>query len=84
MFGYHDVPDCPFDIWSPVKTNNAVENRAFSPYCKHTQECEDIVQSIRRGIYSFELDDDFSQSDLDYIKKRLKDYGIFYVNLKLY
>ena len=87
MFGYHDVSsDCDFDIWSPNPTawgENAIENRAFSPFCKHMQECDDVVAAIVRGETSFTLDDDFNQSDLDYINHRLSnEYGI-YANLTL-
>ena len=83
MFGYHDSDRCMFDLWSPVDTNNAIENRAFSPYCKHMQECDDVVAAIVRGETSFTLDDDFNQSDLDYINHRLSnEYGI-YANLTL-
>ena len=85
MFGYHDKPNCMFDLWSPNPTrwgDNAIENRAFSPYCKHMQECEDVIAAIRRGQTSFTLDDDFDQSDLDYINQRLSEYGIV-ANLSL-
>jgi len=85
MFGYHDEPNCMFDLWSPNPMrwgDNAIENRAFSPYCKHMQECEDVVAAIRRGQTSFTLDDDFDQSDLDYINQRLSEYGIV-ANLSL-
>lgn len=79
MFGYRDSNHCISDIWSPNPTrwgDNAIENRAFSPYCKHIQECEDIIQMILAGGTNFELDDDFGQSDLDYINSRLREYGI--------
>ena len=80
MFGYHDASDCSFDIWSPNPTawgDNAIENRVFSAYCKHMQECDDIVAAIARGETSFSLDDDFCQADLDYINHRLSsEYGI--------
>ena len=49
MLGYHDSPYCSTDIWSPTPTRwgyNAIENRAFSPFCKHQQECEDIINMI--------------------------------------
>ncbi len=82
MFGYHDVPNCVFDIWSPA-ARSVIENRAFSAYCKHQQECEDIIQAIRFGYTDFDLDDCFNESDLKYIKRRLVEYGI-HVNLTLY
>ena len=56
----------------------ATENRAFSPYAKHTQELEDVIQmtlaAARRGEtnLSIELDDDFSDEDLAYIQKEVQ------------
>ena len=92
MFGYHDHDRCAFDLWSPVDTNEwhphqleipnhpcATENRAFSPYAKHTQECEDIVAAVVEAARSgeiqmtFDLDDCFSESDCEYIKRRILD-----------
>lgn len=81
MFGYHDSDRCAFDIWSPVDDPKecAIENRAFSPYAKHTQECEDIVAAVveaaRNGAtqMTFDLDDSFSESDCEYIKRRISD-----------
>ena len=55
---------------------HATENRAFSPYAKHMQEVEDVISMIidnfDRGNMnmSFELDDDFSESDLNYIRQK--------------
>ena len=57
--------------------HNATENRAFSPYAKHMQEVEDVIRMIidnfDRGNMnmSFELDDDFSESDLNYIRQKV-------------
>ena len=73
IFGYHDSDRCVFDLWSPVDDPSgcAVENRAFSPYAKHTQEVEDIIDALVHadaGNYTIDVDDDLSQSDLDYIK----------------
>lgn len=83
MFGYHDDDRCNFDLWSPRDDQGiwhphskpgmptAVENRAFSPYAKHTQEIEDIIDALVQadaGNYTIDVDDDLSQSDLDYIK----------------
>ena len=79
MLGYHDSPYCSFDLWSPNPTrwgNNAIENRAFSPYCKHQQECEDVIRDILNGATSFSLDDDFDESDLEYINNELLKHGI--------
>lgn len=76
MFGYHDSDRCYTDLWSPVDDPNgcAVENRAFSPYAKHTQEVEDIIDALVQadaGNYTIDVDDDLSQSDLDYIKSEV-------------
>lgn len=76
MFGYHDDDRCYTDFWSPKDDPNgcAVENRAFSPYAKHTQEVEDIIDALVQadaGNYTIDVDDDLSQSDLDYIKSEI-------------
>ena len=81
MFGYHDSPTCSFDLWSPNPTrwgDNAIENRAFSPFCKHTQEILDVVEMICAGAdaSSIELDDDFSENDLAEIDRLLRERGI--------
>ena len=79
MFGYHDSPSCKFDLWSPNPTrwgDNAIENRAFSPFCKHTQEILDVVEMICAGTPSIELDDDFSESDLAEVNRLLRERGI--------
>lgn len=77
MFGFCNDPQCEFDIWSPVPNSTAIENRAFSAFCKHTTERDEIVERIVAGDTNITLDDDFSERDLDYIKNRLKDeYGI--------
>lgn len=90
MFGYHDSDRCLFDLWSPVDDTihhsfsgpgfpHATENRAFSPYAKHTQEIEDIIDMIvdryNCGDMNFDidLDDDLSQDDLDYISEKVKE-----------
>ena len=55
----------------------ATENRAFSPYAKHQQELDDIVQiSIQKFLsgesnFTLEVDDDFSEGDLAYIEKEI-------------
>ena len=75
MFGYHDDDRCYTDLWSPKDDPGcAVENRAFSPYAKHTQEVEDIIDALVHadaGNYTIDVDDDLSQSDLDYIKSEV-------------
>ena len=79
MFGYHDSDRCLFDLWSPVDDPNgcAIENRSFSPYAKHEQEKEDVIQMIleaaRNGkdAFSIQLDDDFSDEDIKYIKEEV-------------
>ncbi len=81
MFGYHDSPYCSTDIWAPNPTawgNNAIENCAFSPYTKHSQEVEDVIQMIANGYSGgIETDDDFSEGDMRYIENELYNrYGI--------
>ena len=81
MFGYHDSPYCSTDIWAPQPETwgyNAIENRAFSPYVKHTQEVEDIVKMIGAGhIGGIECDDDMSTDDMRYIEQEVyKRYGM--------
>ena len=79
MFGYHDSNRCIFDLWSPVDDPNgcAIENRAFSPYSKHEQEKEDVIQMILEAAvngstdFSIQLDDDFSDEDIEYIKEEV-------------
>ena len=79
MFGYHDSNRCIFDLWSPVDDPHgcAVENRAFSPYTKHEQEKEDVIQMIleaaRNGEtnLSIQLDDHFSDEDVKYIEEEV-------------
>ena len=76
MFGYHDSPACAFDIWAPNPTtwgDNAIENRAFSPYAKHSQEVEDIIQMIGSGYTGgIECDDDMSADDMRYIENEVR------------
>ena len=81
MFGYHDSPNCAFDLHAPNPTAfgyNAVENRAFSPYAKHTQEVEDIIKMIGNGYSGgIECDDDMSEGDMRYIESEVFNrYGI--------
>ena len=80
MFGYHDVPDCSFDLWAPNPTawgDNAIENRAFSPYAKHSQEVEDVINLIGNGATSIQCDDDMSADDMRYIENEVaKRYGM--------
>ena len=78
MFGFCNDPNCSTDIWSPALNRSAIENRAFSAYCKHKTECDDIVERIVAGDTNITLDDDFNENDLEYIKNRLqKEYGIY-------
>ena len=57
--------------------HNAVENRAFSPYAKHSQECEDIInkcieQALQGNFnFSIEVSDDFSDEDVEYIEAEI-------------
>lgn len=81
MFGYHDTSNCAFDLHAPNPTAwgyNAIENRAFSPFVKHTQELEDIVEMIGSGAgCTITCDDDMSTSDMRYIENEVFNrYGI--------
>ena len=83
MFDFCNDPKCSFDIWGPVPNSSAIENRAFSAFCKHSSERDEIVERIAAGDTNITLDDDFCESDLEYIKNRLqKEYGI-YANLSI-
>lgn len=91
--GYHDSDRCAFDLWAPVDDPDgcAIENRAFSPYAKHSQEVEDVINmaiaNFNAGNYSmsFELDDDFSESDLEYIENEIqRRLGFQYLTLIFY
>lgn len=52
-------------------------NDPFWPYAKHTQTVEDIIDCILRTSdgtvknFSINVDEDLSQSDLDYIKSEV-------------
>ena len=49
-------------------------NDPFWPYAKHTQEVEDVIEALVHadtGNYTINVDDDLSQSDLDYIKSEV-------------
>ena len=83
MFGFCNNSNCSTDIWGPALNGSAIENRAFSAYCKHSSERDEIVERIAAGDINITLDDDFNESDLEYIKNRLqKEYGI-YANLSI-
>ena len=78
MFGYCDDPNCIFDIWGPVPNSSAIENRAFSAFCKHSSERDEIVERIAAGDVNITLDDDFSENDLRHIENKLQnEYGIY-------
>ena len=74
----HNENFCPYDLWAPQVTADKVENVAFSCHAKHTQETEDIIKTIIAAYhngetnFSLELDDDFSQGDLEYIEREVK------------
>lgn len=77
MFGYHHSGACSYDLWAPgVRTD--VENRAFSPYCKHTTEVEQIitilVDNARMGNMNvtIETDEFLSESDWKYIQEEVQ------------
>lgn len=77
MFGYHDSNHCAFDLWSPVNSSNAIENRAFSAYAYHTSQLDNIVEQIANGMGSVSISDDITEDDLIYIKHQLRTvYGL--------
>lgn len=78
MFGYHDSNRCAFDLWSPVNSANAIENRAFSAYAYHTQWLNEIADAIGNGRRTdISVSDDFTSDDLRYIEQVLLDkYGL--------
>ena len=49
----------------------------FWAYAKHEQEKEDVIQMILEavrngeGAFSIQLDDDFSDADIEYIKEEV-------------
>lgn len=67
-----------YGVWENTPFHTAIENRAFSPYAKHSQEVEDVIQMIAAGhTGSIQTDDDFSANDMRYIENELrKRYGI--------
>lgn len=83
MFGFCDDPNCIMDIWSPSLERSAIENRAFSAYCKHKTECDIIVEKIANGDTQILLDEDFSENDLKYIKEQLLNKYNLYADLSL-
>lgn len=60
----------------PPGMPTAIENRAFSSYCKHQQEIMDVANMICNGGTSFELDDDWDQTDLDELNRILRERGV--------
>lgn len=57
--------------------NRTFRDSLFLGYCKHQQECEDIIKRIAAGDTAISLDDDFTQDELEYMEKVLLDnYGI--------
>lgn len=73
MLGYHNSPNCAFDLHSPNPArwgNNAIENRAFSPYCVHRQKIEDIAemlaeQCLEEETVDYSLIDSLNEEDLE-------------------
>lgn len=67
-----------YGVWEDTPYHTAIENRAFSPYAKHTQEVEDIISMIGNGYTGgIECDDDMSAGDMRYIEQEVqKRYGI--------
>ena len=74
---HYDENHCPYDIWGPDR-HTKINNVAFSCYAKHEQEKEDIINTIiasaKNGYsnFSIDLDDDFSDEDLEYIQSEVE------------
>ena len=50
---------------------------AFDAFVVHQSACDRIVEEIAGGITSIDYIDDLTDSDFEYIKKRLRtEYGI--------
>ena len=77
MFGYHHSGACGYELWAP-EARTYVEKRAFSPYCKHTTEVEQIitilVDNARMGNMNVTLETDeyLSESDQKYIQEEVQ------------
>lgn len=41
-------------------------------YSKHAQEIEDVINSICEGQTSFNVDDEFTDSELEYIQREVQ------------
>ena len=52
------------------------DDSIFLAYAKHQTECDEVVRMILNGGTSFQLDDDFDESDLKYIQNELAKHGI--------
>lgn len=80
MFGYHDEPNCAFDLWAPNPTTwgyNAVENRAFSAYAFHQTEMDKVIEEIGAGNLSPMISFDLTADDVAYIENEVyKRYGL--------
>ena len=84
MFGYCHNDECALDLWGPtwhpetLSHHHHIENRAFSPYAKHQQELEDIIECILETAVDSEENitissyDDLSDSDVEYIEKEVR------------
>lgn len=66
-----------YNLSSPVETEHQeAENVAFSAYANHQVQLDNIVEMILDGETEFDLVDDLSDSDLDYINQKLNSYGL--------
>ena len=67
-----------YGVWEDTSYHCAIDNRAFSPYAKHTQEVEDVIKMIGSGYTGgIECDDDMSADDMRYIENEVhRRYGI--------
>lgn len=79
---YHTCEDADpvqpgYGVWESTPYRCAIDNRAFSPYAKHSQEIEDIITQIGAGaLGDIETDDDLTDNDLHYIENQVRNrYG---------
>ena len=62
---------------TPPWYQDKVETLAFNAYCYHSQEIEDIISLIGRGIVTFDCDTYMTDDDMRYIEEEVKKrYGM--------
>ncbi len=66
-----------YRVWEDTPHRCAIDNRAFSAYCFHSQEVEDVINLIGSGATSIQCDDDMSEADMRYIENEVRSrYGL--------